>query len=253
MSRPSQNAGPPSHSTRSAASAGTKLRLVTWNCCCGPFSKKVPLLDQLMPDVAVVQECPKPEATSDICLWFGDNLKKGLLVRAYGDYRLRELPTAPGVPKFVIPVAVSGPTEFNLLAVWTKLQEPHRYVRAAVKAVEIYRELFLSAPTVLMGDLNSNTIWDAEHPCDQNHSALVRSLDELGLISTYHHFFNEAHGCESQATFHMYRREIHPFHIDYCFIPHSWASRISHVKLGSFMEWSKFSDHQPMIIEITTL
>lgn len=132
----SPNAVSESNHIKGPASPNTKLRLVTWNCCCGPFSKKVPLLDLLMPDIAVIQECPRPEATSGQRLWFGDNPNKGLLVQAYGDYRLRELPKAPDVPKFVIPVAVNGPSEFNLLATWTKLQEPYRYVRAAVKAVE---------------------------------------------------------------------------------------------------------------------
>lgn len=252
MNRPTPVEIPRSLQVRGNASPSTQLRLVTWNCCCGPFSKKVPLLDSLMPDIAVIQECPKPEATSDQRLWFGDNPKKGLLVQAYGDYRLRELPPDPNVPKFVIPVAVSGPTEFNLLAAWTKLQEPYRYVRAAVKAVEIYRDLFLRAPTVLMGDLNSNTIWDAEHPSHLNHSALVSHLEQLGLVSTYHHYFKEAHGRETRPTFHMYRREIHPFHIDYCFIPRTWADQISRVELGAFDEWSKFSDHRPMMIEVET-
>jgi len=30
------------------------MRLVTWNACRGPFERKVPLLDQLDADVAVV-------------------------------------------------------------------------------------------------------------------------------------------------------------------------------------------------------
>lgn len=252
MSRPSLSAMPESQTNRSTPSANTKLRLITWNCCCGPYSTKVPLLDPLMPDIAVIQECAKPGVTSDQCLWFGDNPRKGLAVQAYGDYRLRELPPAPDVPKFVIPVAVSGPTEFNLLAVWTKLQEPYRYVRAAAKAVEIYRELFLDSHTVFMGDLNSNAIWDAEHPPKLNHSALVSQLEELGLVSTYHHYYKEVHGRETRPTFYMYRRETHPFHIDYCFIPRAWANRISRVELGAFDEWCKFSDHRPMIVELTT-
>jgi hypothetical protein len=232
--------------------ANRTLRLVTWNCCCGPFAKKVPLLDRLLPDIAVLQECPRPAATSDQRLWFGDNPNKGLLVQAYGDYRLRELPTAPEVPNFVIPVAVSGPTEFNLLAAWTKLQAPYRYVRAAVKAVDLYRELFLAAPTVLMGDLNSNTIWDAEHPAHLNHSALVSQLEELGLVSAYHHHYHEVHGRETRATFHLYRRESHPFHIDYCFIPQAWADRIAAVELGPFEAWRQFSDHRPLLVDLAT-
>jgi len=59
------NAVSAEHFSHSPTSAVPKLRLVTWNCCCGPFSKKVPLLDLLMPDIAVIQECPRPATTSD--------------------------------------------------------------------------------------------------------------------------------------------------------------------------------------------
>lgn len=52
------------------------MRLVTWNCCRGPYARKMPLLDALAPDIAVVQECAKPEFQSPNCLWFGDNPNK---------------------------------------------------------------------------------------------------------------------------------------------------------------------------------
>jgi hypothetical protein len=85
------------------------MRLVTWNCCRGAHSVKAPLLDSLAPDIAVIQECAKPANESDICLWFGENVRQGIVVQATNGYRLRALPAAADVPRFVFPVEVTGP------------------------------------------------------------------------------------------------------------------------------------------------
>src|ERR1700677_4424245 len=53
--------------------SGTIQIVVTWNCSKGAYSKKVPQLDRFVADVAVIQECAKPEVESERCLWFGDN------------------------------------------------------------------------------------------------------------------------------------------------------------------------------------
>ena len=76
---------------------------------------------------------------------------------------------------------------------------------AVVEAVRMYRSTFEAGPTVLMGDLNSNTIWDKTHPKDRNHSALVNMLDELGMVSAYHAHHDEKHGGEASPTFYLDR------------------------------------------------
>jgi hypothetical protein len=128
------------------------MRLVTWNCNKGPYSTKVPLLDRLSPHIAVIQECAKPAAESEHCLWFGDNPKQGITILAPPPYRLRRLPVLEDVPKFVGPIEVLGPVDFTLFAVWTKTGQRYRYVQAIVKAVEMYRDLFAGSPCVVMGD-----------------------------------------------------------------------------------------------------
>src|ERR1700681_2841198 len=109
------------------------MRLVTWNCNKGLYSKKVPLLDPMAADIAVIQECPRPEVESENCLWFGDNPKQGITILAPQPYRLGRLPMLGDVPKFVLPIEVVGPVDFTLFAVWSKTGQRYRYVQAVVK------------------------------------------------------------------------------------------------------------------------
>src|SRR5450631_308930 len=98
------------------------MRLVTWNCNKGVYSKKVPRLEPIAADIAVIQECAKPAGESNRCLWFGDKANQGVLVLASPAFSIRRWPALAGVPKFVIPIGVSGPgIEFTLLAVWAKV------------------------------------------------------------------------------------------------------------------------------------
>lgn len=58
------------------------MRIVTWNCSRGKFAKKMPLLDALGPDIAVIQECARPGPEVDNCVCFGDNPNIGVAVKA---------------------------------------------------------------------------------------------------------------------------------------------------------------------------
>jgi len=226
------------------------MRLVTWNCCRGAYLRKTPLLDALAPDIAVIQECARPIVANDQCLWFGDNPRQGIAVLANGRYRIRALPPVPEVPRYAIPIEVTGPTNFLLIAVWSKGGQDSPYVEGVVRAVELYRNLFTQYRTVLTGDLNSNAIWDDEHPAGLSHSALVKMLSELGLVSSYHFFHREAHGEEKQPTYYFQWKERRPFHIDYCFIPVEWAASLRRVEIGSYAEWKDRSDHRPLLVEL---
>lgn len=226
------------------------MRLATWNCCRGPYDKKAGLLDELGADISVIQECARPPVESEQLLWFGDNPRQGLAVAARGDYRLRRVRRARSVPKYVIPVEVTGPRNFLLFAVWTKTGQEHCYVEAAVRAVFLYRKLIASRPTVFMGDVNSNVIWDHQHDEDRSHTALVNQLSGLGLVSAYHAFFDEPHGKESRPTYYFLWKQHKPFHLDYCFIPTAWLSGLRKVEVGAYQPWKSHSDHRPVVVEI---
>jgi len=225
--------------------------LVTWNCCRGAYSSKVPLLTPLGADISVVQECARPKEESETCLWFGDNPRQGIAVTAAGPYRLRALPARKRVPKFVIPIEVTGPESFILFAVWSKTNQKYRYVTAVIKAVQMYRTLFAESPAVLIGDLNTNIIWDSHHPEGQNHSALIRLLSGLGLVSSYHEFFAEEHGRETRPTYYFLWNEDRPYHIDFCFVPSAWLPRIRRIEIGAYSEWKRHSDHRPLLVEVS--
>jgi exonuclease III len=225
------------------------MRIVTWNCCRGQFARKVPLLARFAADIAVIQECAKPDSESEQCIWFGDNPRQGLAVIASGAYKLRQLPLMADTPKFIIPVEVTGPRNFVLFAVWTHAKQEFRYVEAAARAVDMYREVIATSATIMVGDFNSNARWDSTHPVQLNHTSLVSRLSALKMVSAYHFHTNEQQGCETIPTYFFHWKRERPYHIDYCFVPDAWAQQIVRVELGGYDEWRPYSDHCPLLVE----
>lgn len=226
------------------------MRLVTWNACRGQFSKKIPYLDHLHPDIAFVQEIARPKEPISNVFWVGSNPNQGMAVIAHPPYSITPLPMPEGVPDYIVPIAVEGPRSFVALAVCTMGDKPYPYVRAACRAIEIYNDLFLNHEVVMLGDFNSNAIWDKDHPAALNHSSMVKRLADHGLVSAYHAFCNEVHGEETQHTFYYHWKQERKFHIDYCFIPQAWIAHLRHVDVGSFAAWQKCSDHRPILVEL---
>ena len=84
-----------------------------------------------------------------------------------------------------------------------------------------------------------------------NHSALIQLLDSLGLVSSYHAFFQEMQGAETRPTCYLLWKEERPYHIDYCFLPKSWMSRVQQVEVGDYESWKQYSDHRPLILTLS--
>jgi exonuclease III len=225
------------------------MRIVTWNCYPGKTPAKLAYIASLKSDIAVLQELsnssqdPPPEL-----FWIGDSPRQGVGVIAGDGYYLEIRPQRSDVPKWAVPLEVRGPANFNLLAVWTRKEG--RYIEGLHQAVEVYRDWLRSGPSIIIGDFNSNSIWDHEHHA-ASHTMLVQRLaDEFGLVSSYHHFVREAHGAEQQATFYYRWQQTSPFHIDYCFVPEAWADRITQVEVGSYDSCATLSDHRPLVVDI---
>jgi hypothetical protein len=217
----------------------------------GPLERKLNALGSLSPDIAVLPECPKLPRSPGSTFWIGTNPHKGLGVIAKTPWRISRATRRSNLPQYIQPLRVSGPESFILWAVWACSNGTDRYVRGTHRAVDSSRRLLASGPSVMLGDFNSNSIWDRAHPADRSHSALVRKLDALGLSSSYHAHYQERHGAETRPTFFEYRHEARPYHIDYCFLPASWVRRIASVTVGVPAEWAKSSDHMPLIVDIT--
>ena len=233
------------------------MKVVVWNCNMA-FRKKAELLLPYEPDILIIPECENPDKlkfpTTNKALtgivWYGDNPNKGLGVFSYGEYKLRLLPIHDPAFKTIVPIAVTGPVNFTLFAIWANnpADKPNQYVGQIWKAIHYYEGLIKPKRTILAGDFNSNTIWDKPHRIG-NHSALVDTLSAKKVRSVYHHHFAHAHGKEQHATFNLYKNITKPYHLDYCFASQDILSKLKSVEIGTHAEWKAYSDHLPLIID----
>jgi hypothetical protein len=92
------------------------MKIISWNCKMA-YRKKAELILKYHPDLVVVPECEYFEESAKT-LWFGDNPKKGIGIFSYSDFRLELLSEYYPSFKYVVPIKVSGPLNFNLFAIW---------------------------------------------------------------------------------------------------------------------------------------
>lgn len=232
----------------------TSLRIVTWNCN-GALRKKWHPLAALKADVYVVQECEDPIQTKDDAyktwsanhLWTGANKNKGLGVFAGPELSLEAVPLQIAPLELFLPCLVG---DVPLLAAWTKQANSPNfgYIGQLWKFLQAHKAFLAGPQSLLVGDLNSNTIWD-EWDRWWNHSDVVRELAELGLESCYHRHFSEVQGKETRPTFFLHRNPLKPYHIDYGFAGPQWA--VQGVEIGDKEAWLTESDHLPVVFELT--
>jgi exonuclease III len=233
------------------------MKLITWNCNMA-FRKKARHILRHQPDILLVQECEHPDKIDfglhqrapQSVLWFGNNPHKGLGIFAYGDHALTVHPSYNENIKWVVPIVVrNGSQRFILFAIWAhNPQDPDgQYVTQVWKAINYYSGLIQKTNTLLMGDFNSNTIWDKPKR-EGNHSTIVEHLQQKDIHSTYHHHFSQTQGTEKHPTFYLYRHQSKPYHLDYCFASGDFIKVLSAVTIGSFRTWQPHSDHVPLMV-----
>ena len=236
-----------------------RMRLITWNCNMA-FRNKAKYILKYNPDILVVPECEHPDklhfnsfsAKPSGILWFGSNQNKGLGIFSFQSYKLKLLDNHNDAIKMVIPIAVSGgKAAFNLFAVWANNpKDPDgQYIEQVWKALDHYKHQVSNSKTILIGDFNSNSIWDKKHRIS-NHSNVVKRLKEKGIASSYHEFHKQSHGREKHPTQFMYRHKDKPYHLDYCFASKDFTANLEGVEVGKYECWKKYSDHVPLIITI---
>ena len=227
------------------------MKLISWNCK-KYYSSKAKLILIEKPDIVIVPECEDPvlftfendgiKPTDSI--WFGDpEDDRGIGVFSYSNYKIKLLEIHNVKLKYVLPIEVTNEDfTFILLAVWTH----ETYTKQIWDAIKYYSDL-LDGNVIIAGDLNSNSKWDSKNKAN-SHSDLVKHLEGKNIFSLYHLFTDEIQGKETIPTFHWYHHEDKPFHIDYCFASTNFADRLLNLEIGKFKDWSKYSDHMPLII-----
>lgn len=220
------------------------------------LQKKFEALDALAADVMVIQECSK-KSIDDINaksqtlsgVWIGSNKNKGLAIVTRSPWRV-ESHSDLGL-NLVIKAHICGPTEFDLFAVWACAGSRHddRYIRQVHLLLDRLNELCGQRELVVMGDFNSNAIWDRDYRY-RNHSEAVERLAVFGLESAYHAFHGEEQGKETNHTLFFRKNRETQYHIDYIFLPKRFIRALVSVPIGAYEEWIRHSDHAPLSVEL---
>lgn len=234
------------------------IRIVAWNCQ-GGFRQKWRRVVGSEPDVLVVPEC-EPLDFLDAPVLFDpfpmeQSLRfargaspKGLAVFATNGWRLAVDNAYDERFAYVVPLIASRENHaVTIIAVWG-MPSPGRgdYPERLHEAVSHYADL-LREPVVMVGDFNSNTVFDAAHRSG-SHSELVARLAASGVVSLYHERTGEPQGGESQPTFFMNRNRAKPYHLDFCFASRSLHGAVREFGIGSPDDWLDASDHLPLAV-----
>ena len=223
------------------------MRMVSWNCC-GKLREKFSLLQEICADIIVVQECENPEVTDDATykkfaenhIWRGDKPGKGLGIFAKSNIKIEQLEWDNHLLRHFIPVRINE--DFILLAVWA--------CRPYIEEYAVYQDIHYDKyenSMIIIGDFNSNKIWDNKRVEYRSHSSVVGKLSYKGLHSAYHFSTGEDSGGEETGTFYLYRNIDRKYHIDYCFID---PKKIKDFAILGRDFWLKYSDHIPIVLEI---
>ena len=224
------------------------------------YRKKASQVLKYDPDIVVIPECEHPDKlkfgietkTPNDIAWFGNNHNKGLGVVSYSDYKIQLSNLHNPEFRTILPLIVSNHKHrFLVFAIWANNPDdkPNQYVGQVWKAINFYSKQIRNKKTILVGDFNSNTIWDKPRR-EGNHSTVVDFLERKGIHSTYHKFFKQKQGREKHNTLFMYRHKDKSYHIDYCFASEDLIQKLKHVEIGRHQDWCRHSDHTPLIVTI---
>jgi len=235
------------------------MKIIHWNCQ-GAFRKKNAEILKYKPDIIIITECENPSrlkfgklfpAPEDY-FWYGDNVNKGVGFFFYNGVRYRINKDFNSKFRFIIPLVIEYKNlKFNLFGIWAmgdSKKRTERYVGQIWQAVNHY-ENQLKEPSILIGDFNSNQIWDQKKRIG-NHTDVVNKLLEYDIHSLYHLQMSIQHGQELDPTFFLYRNVAKPYHLDYCFCSNSFLAKGYNFTIGDVEKWIEFSDHLPIFIDL---
>jgi len=230
------------------------MKLVTWNCAMALHKKHEKLLT-LEADIMVIQECSRKfirqinRAEGWSSSWFGKNPNKGLGVLVKAPWIIREAQALK--VKWIAKLVIDGPTPIDLFPVWACWSDRRSedYIGQVHRLLDILERTRPSISTIIVGDFNSNSIWDGGSRIN-DHSAAAGRLRKLGMASAYHAFFKHAQGAERYPTLWFRKNKKAIYHIDYAFLSRRLLSKLGRVVVGRHKDWISFSDHAPLLVEL---
>ena len=226
------------------------LRLISWNCRSGSPATRLSELSEHSPDIVFLQECAPTARCSAPGKFLSRSVSttKGIALGSLSEeYRLTKVRRRTGAGKAVIAATAAGPVSFSVLCIWA--QAP-AYAKDVMRSLEAYDNVLRAGPTVVIGDLNSGTCLHRQEPVSRRHQAMIGALEDAGLVSAYHAFHKIEHGQETHATYRHQFKASQAWHIDFCFIPASWAKHLIDARPLDGSEWAGRSDHFPLRVEL---
>jgi len=223
------------------------------------FRKKYDKILELNPDLLILQECENEvklkEALKNVdynqILWQGKNPHKGVGTISFNSTEISFQADYNPDFEYIIPLLIKSKNRtINLFNIWAmphKTEKKKSYVGQIWGAVNYYEES-LNQDSILIGDFNSNAIWDKKSRVG-NHSDVVEFLKEKEITSLYHSLFKAEHGQEKDPTIFLLKNIKKPYHLDYCFASDKLISNKTILQVGAFDDWIKLSDHMPLIID----
>jgi exonuclease III len=271
------------------------MKIVSWNCLDRFDENKYNVIKTFNADILVIQECRKIDKDLIMnsynydkrhCDWYGDGeeakdnsgnpnenknrgigifCKEGITIERNENWD-KELKNNYDY-RYLVPYNVSSENfgAFTLIAVWTKgrlegvEEDKFEYVEKIHAAIDKYKEIgLLDGRVILIGDFNSNKIWDEDYiykrkALNYSHSELVSKLIEYGIIDC------SKSDKEYDTYYHQGKKK---FMIDYCFASKDIAEKSVFDPPPDFNKelpfnvdekkcWRDISDHVPICVEFT--
>lgn len=224
------------------------MRVVTWNCNQN-FKAKFELILKLNPNLLVVQECeylPRDYFPNSKYLWIGKNKKKGLGILIFNGVGS----ISPKYDENYIEFLPINSDFGSLLGVWAFNHRAKKYgsnVKGHIlDALQKYEPLLSDENTIgVVGDFNNSIVWDKPRS-SLTFKKAIEKFKTFGMYSVYHKSRGETFGNETKATLYLTKKKEKTYHIDYMF-----TRKIGTVDIGDYDDWIKYSDHMPLVVNLT--